>query len=145
MRGLLERELARGSKVIFLCDHHRSDDLEFEIFPRHCVEGTPEMEVIPELASYSGGGDAQEKDSAFYSTLLGERLEELGAERLVVCGVCTDICVLHAVADARDRDYPVEVPADCGASFDDRMHGFAMEHMEKALGAKITGVQHGFA
>ncbi len=146
VQSLLERELARGSRVIFLCDHHRPDDLEFEMFPRHCVEGTPEVEVIPELASYLGDlGEVMPKRrySAFYGTPLAERLEELGAERLIVCGVCTDICVMHTAADARNRDYPVEVPADCVASFDDRMHGFALEHMEKVLGVKITGVQNG--
>ncbi|GAH77040.1 unnamed protein product, partial [marine sediment metagenome] len=37
------------------------------------------------------------------------------------------------------RGYEVEVPVDCVASFDDRAHHFALEHMEKVLGAKLTG------
>jgi nicotinamidase-related amidase len=55
-----------------------------------------------------------------------------------VVGVCTDICVLHTVADARNRDYNVEVPAECVASFDAQEHQWALRHMEKILGAKIT-------
>jgi len=52
--------------------------------------------------------------------------------------VLTNICVLHTVADARNRDYEVEVPLDCVASPDEAMHEFALEHMEKVLGAKLT-------
>jgi len=55
-----------------------------------------------------------------------------------VCGVCTDICVMHTVGDARDRDYEVEVPANCVATFNPKAHRFALEHMEKILGAKVV-------
>ena len=53
-------------------------------------------------------------------------------------GDCTDICVLHTVAGLRNRDYVVEVPADCVASLDARQHAWALDHMEKILGARIT-------
>ena len=32
IRGLLERETAAGSNVLFISDHHDPDDLEFQIF-----------------------------------------------------------------------------------------------------------------
>jgi nicotinate phosphoribosyltransferase len=32
----------------------------------------------------------------------------------------------------------VEVPANCVATFDEKNHGFALEHMEKVLGVEIT-------
>ena len=57
---------------------------------------------------------------------------------MIICGVCTNICVLHTVADARNRDYPVDVPMDCVASFDEEMHRFALKHIEKTLGAKLV-------
>ena len=50
----------------------------------------------------------------------------------------TNICVMHTVADARNRDYHVEVPVDCVASPDEMAHRFALEHMEKVLGARLT-------
>ena len=55
-----------------------------------------------------------------------------------MCGVCTDICVLHTAADARNRDYAVEVPTDCVASFDPQAHQWALQHMERVLGARLT-------
>ena len=140
IQRLLERELAQGAMVLFLNDYHDPDDLEFRMFPPHCVAGTPETEVIPELAKYSGEVIPKKRFSAFYGTALGERLSQLKPEKVIVTGVCTDICVCHTVGDARDRDYEVEVPVDCVASFDEEAHRFALGHMEKVLGAQLTSV-----
>jgi len=138
IQHLLEQELARGSRMFFVCDHHDPDDPEFRMFPPHCIEGTEEAEVIPELAQYPGEVIPKKTYSAFWETPLEEKLKEFKPEKIIVCGVCTDICVYQAVADARNRDYQVEVPVDCVASFDEKAHHFALEHMERVLGAKLT-------
>lgn len=143
VQRLLERELARGSSVFFICDNHDPDDLEFKMFPPHCIAGTPEAEVVPELAEYQGEVISKKRYSGFFGTTLEEKLSKLGPEKLIVCGVCTNICVLHTVADARNRDYEVEVPVDCVASFDEAAHRFALEHMKKTLGAKLAGIGGG--
>ncbi len=138
VRGLLERELKAGSKVFFICDSHDPDDLEFKMFPRHCVTGTPEAAIIPELAGYPGEVIPKKRYSGFFNTNLDGRLRALKPEKLIIVGVLTDICILHTVADARNRDYAVEVPVDCVASSDERMHRFALEHIERVLGARLT-------
>ena len=140
IEGLLERELASGVKVFFICDRHDPDDPEFKMFPPHCIEGTTETEVIPELTKYPGEIIPKKRYSGFFGTVLESKLKELKPEKIIVGGVCTDICVLHTVADARNRDYQVEVPVDCVASFDDEAHRFALAHIEKVLGAKLTSV-----
>jgi len=138
IRTLLERELAQDSKLFFLCDRHAPDDLEFRMFPPHCIEGTSEADIIPELAGYHGEVIPKKRYSAFFNTPLEDRLAKIMPEKLIVCGVCTDICVCHTVADARNRDYEVEVPVDCVASFNEEAHRFALEHMERVLGAILT-------
>ena len=138
IQRLLERESAQGAKVFFICDDHDPDDLEFKMFPPHCIEGTVEAEIIPELAEYPGEIIPKKRYSGFFGTALKAKLKELKPEKIIVCGVCTDICVMHTVADARNRDYQVEVPVDCVASFNEKGHHFALEHMEKILGAKLT-------
>jgi nicotinamidase/pyrazinamidase len=138
VQKLLEGELARGAKVFFISDHHDPDDLEFKMFPRHCVVGTPEAEVIPELAKYPGQVIPKKRYSGFFNTDLEARLRDLRSEKLVICGVLTDICVLHTTADARNRDYAVEVPVDCVATTDEKTQQFALNHIEKVLGAKLT-------
>jgi len=141
VQRLLERELARGSRVFFLCDHHTPDDPEFKMFPPHAIEGTAEAEVIPELVKYKGEIIPKKTYSSFWGTSLDEKLKRLKPEKLIVCGVCTHICVLYAVAEARVRGYEVEVPVDCVASFDEKAHYFALEHMEQVLGAKLTSLE----
>jgi len=141
VQRLLEQELARGSKILFLNDHHDPDDLEFKMFPPHCIAGTPETEVIPELAEYPGEIIPKKRFSAFYGTSLGERLLQLKAAKIIITGVCTDICVYHTAGDARDRGYEVEIPVDCVATFDEGAHYFALGHMEKVLGVKLTNVK----
>ncbi|HEY78300.1 MAG TPA: cysteine hydrolase [Dehalococcoidia bacterium] len=140
IQRLLERELARGSRLFFICDHHAPDDLEFKMFPPHCIEGTAEAEVIPELVGYPGEVIPKRRYSGFFDTPLEQRLHELAPEKLIVCGVLTNICVMHTVADARNRDYEVEVPVDGVASPDEAAHRFALEHMEKVLGARLTSI-----
>ena len=137
VRELIERERADGGNIIFICDTHDPDDLEFQMFPVHCVRGTEEAEVIAELRGYEGETIRKRRYSAFFETDLEDGLAELNPDKIIVCGVCTDICVMHTAADARNRDYAVDIPTDCVASFDADAHRYALDHMEKILGAKL--------
>ena len=140
VQALLERERTSGSVVLFVSDHHLPDDLEFQMFPVHCVIGTEEPEVIPELAEYVTGNNVIPKNrySGFFNTDLEQRLAAERPEKVIICGVCTDICVMHTTSDARNRDYPVEIPADCVASFDPDAHRWALGHIQKILGAQVV-------
>ena len=137
VQNLLERELRQGSRIFYLCDHHTPDDPEFRMFPPHCIEGTEEAELVPELSQYPGEIIPKRTFSSFYNTPLDRRLKAIKPETIVVCGVTTHICVLQAVIDARNRRYEVEVPVDCVASFDSKAHSFALDYMEKVLGATL--------
>jgi len=137
VQRLLDKEIASGSTVFFVCDHHDPDDEEFKMFPPHCIAGTSEAEIIPQLAGYPGEVTTKRRFSGFFDSDLDDKLRALAPQKVVVCGVCTDICVCHTVADARNRDYQVEVPVDCVASFDVAAHHSALQHMEKVLGATV--------
>lgn len=140
VQKLLENEAKKGSAFFFTVDSHDEDDLEFEMFPKHCVKGTEETEIVPELAKYVPQGTMIPKTrySGFFNTNLEARLAKLQPEKIIVVGVCTDICVMHTVADARNRDYEVEVHEKGVASFDPEAHKFALSHMDKILGARIV-------
>ena len=137
---LLEREQAKSSKIIYLCDNHDPDDAEFKIFGRHCVRGTVETEIIPELSRYAGEYIPKKRYSSFYDTTLDDSLNTERPDKLIVCGVCTEICVCHTVADARNRDYYTEVALNCVAPCEEASHEYALQHMEKVLGAKMVTV-----
>jgi len=147
IRAHLEREVAAGADVVFLADTHTPDDPEFAVFPPHAVEGSGEDEIVPELAPFADRGHVVRKQrySGFHGTELEALLERLRPDVVEVVGVCTDICVLHTVADLRNRDYEVVVRADMVATYDapghpgDEVDRFALDHMRTILGARIEG------
>lgn len=124
--------------VVFICDNHQKDDREFEMFPPHCIAGTPGSDIIRDL-------DVKDSDkiirkrrySAFYGTDLDLYLREKEIDELFLTGVCTNICVLYTAADARNLGYKVNVYKDGVASFNEDSHKFALKEMEKTLGCRI--------
>ena len=139
VQRLLAQEQAAGSHLLFLADHHDPDDLEFNVFPVHCVIGTEETLVIPELSEYVAPDNLVPKKrySGFFNTDLAERLTALTPEKLLVCGVATNVCVLHTTSDARNRDYEVELYSDCVSGPDPEAHRWALSHCRQVLGASV--------
>lgn len=145
IRRILDRRVLAGDTLIFLADTHDPDDREFEVFPVHCVRGTREAEVVDELKDLvaAGGLVRKRRYSGFFETDLDERLRRLRPDTVTVVGVCTDICVMHTVADLRNRDYRVVVPRDGVETFDgpghphDAVQEFALAHLAGVLGATI--------
>ncbi len=123
---------------IFVCDTHKPDDAEFRMFPAHCVEGTKESEVVPELADFKEIRISKTRYSAFIGTSLERTLKDIAPEKVIVVGVCTHICILYSVFELQSRDYMVEVPRNCVASFDEAAHEFALKQMGKVLGAHVV-------
>jgi nicotinamidase/pyrazinamidase len=138
IRSLAEHELSQGGHLLFACDNHDPDDLEFRLFPPHCIRGTEEAEVIAELRDLPGPVIGKTRYSAFHNTELDEQLKALRPDRLIIAGVCTDICVLYTAEDARNRDIEVAVPVGCVASFDDAEHAHALDRMTRILGVQVV-------
>lgn len=124
--------------VVFICDNHQKDDREFEMFPTHCIAGTPGSDIIRELDAKNDDKTIRKRRySAFFGTDLDLFLREKGIDELYLVGVCTNICVLYTAADARNLGYKVNVYRDGVASFDEESHNFALKEMEKTLGCRI--------
>jgi nicotinamidase/pyrazinamidase len=147
IRSIVEEEEAAGTPVIFTKDSHREGDPEFEMFPPHCVVGTPEHELVEELREFEPGAAAviqKTRYSAFHETELDQVLKELDPDEVHVAGLCTDICVLHTTADLRNRDLPVVVRKDGVETFDAPGHDngdvnrWALSHIESILGARVV-------
>jgi nicotinamidase/pyrazinamidase len=145
MRDLLAAAEADGVPLIFLVDTHANDDPEFAMFAPHCVEGSGEDEVIPELREFADRGTRLRKRtfSGFHGTDLEGVLERLAPQLVEVVGVCTDICVLHTVAGLRARGYEVLVHKDLVETYDapghdaEEFNRFALAHVRDVLGARV--------
>ncbi len=146
LRDYLLREQESGADVVFLVDTHTADDPEFAMFPAHCVEGSGEDEIVPELAPLAARGTVVRKHtySSFLGTDLAEVLARLAPELVEVAGVCTDICVLHTVYDLRLRGYQVMLHRDLVETYDgpehdaDEINRFALAHIRDVLGATVV-------
>ncbi|HVM12660.1 MAG TPA: isochorismatase family cysteine hydrolase [Actinomycetota bacterium] len=146
IRKLVEAEVDAGTPLIFTKDSHVDGDPEFEMFPPHCIVGTEEHDLVEELRPFEGRATAvieKMRYSAFFRTGLEDLLRELDPDEVQVGGLCTDICVLHTVADLRNRDFRVAVHRDAVETFDapghdhDEVNRWALGHIEGILGARV--------
>ena len=118
-----------GIQVVSTADAHTENDVEFQSWPKHCVAGAvgqhkAEATLLPRRVTVSNrDGDiaiegAQqivvEKQTvdAFQTRTFARIVRSLNAERIVVYGVVTEICVLHAVRGLLEFGKPLTVVTD---------------------------------
>jgi nicotinamidase/pyrazinamidase len=153
-------DAARQDRV-FLVSHgcfHTPDDPEFEIFPPHCVKGTPGAELVPEalterVARVPNEPNAKLPDDlSKYQQILLEKqtlnifesrhaddlVQRLGTHaEFVVFGVVTEYCVSFAAKGLLERGRRVAVVQDA-------IETLKQDHARKAMtelarfGARLT-------
>ena len=141
-----------GALVIYTQDWHPESTPHFEkdggLWPVHCVHDTwgamfhPGLLVVGDVVRKGTGGedgysafsvrDPLSGDTA--PTILPGLLAERDIERIVICGLATDFCVVESVTDARDLGYPVTVIRD-GVRAVDRKAGSGNRAVEMMLHA----------
>lgn len=142
---------AHNLPCVAFADCHEPDCIEFRSFPPHCIRGTSEAEIALSLQKI-GGFIKIEKNSTngFLTPAFQEFFhhhQEL--ERIVVCGVCTDICVmqfcltLKTYCNQENRMLEVLLPVNAAETYDapnhhaDTMQSAALQIMEQA-GIQLT-------
>ncbi|MDE7122285.1 MAG: cysteine hydrolase [Oscillospiraceae bacterium] len=131
---------------IAFADAHEPDSLEFQNFPVHCLKNTSESALAPSLEKI-GGFQRIEKNSTngfFAPDFQAYFQEHPELENFVVCGVCTDICVmqfaltLKAWANQNQKNLTVFVPVHAVATYDapghdaESLQKTALEIMQQA-------------
>lgn len=110
-------------------DTHDTNASEFSTYPPHCMKGSKESEMIPELRNlpFSNQFTVMEKNSlnSFWGTRLREWIDDHPqVDTYIIAGDCTDICVYQAAVglktlfDQRNSDVKVIVAANCVATYD---------------------------
>lgn len=120
LRKRLDEGRAAGLPIIFVCDTHPADDPDFREWPVHALEGTPGSDPWPELGMQPGDHLVRKRTySAFNQSPLGDLLDELGADQIILTGCATEIGVSVTAADALQRGFVVTIPPDsqAGTSF----------------------------
>jgi nicotinamidase/pyrazinamidase len=141
----------RGFPVVSTADAHLEDDVEFKTWPRHCVAGAigqhkaestllEKRVVVPNRACDLAGALAgalaidgaqqiiveKQTVDAFAAPNLSRIVERLQADRYVVYGVVTEICVLHAARGLLKTGKTVVIVTDA-------IQGLKAEDSERAL------------
>ncbi len=138
---------AAGMPVIFTNDAHIPGvDRELELWGTHGIAGTPEAQTSPLLDPQPTDYVVEKRRySAFFQTGLRLLLDELGADTLICCGMDTNICVKHTVADAYFNNFNIIVVGDATATFlvGDQEEG--LEYMKVCYAAKIIDTDEAVA
>ncbi len=126
---ILSRAYELGVRdFIFPQDAHPEDSPEFRSFPPHCVVGTSQAEMIPELAGLPFASQfklhPKRSTSSHHGTGLHEHLVSSHRTRLIALGDCSDICLYQLALDLRlwanvkHLPWEVIVPASAVQTYD---------------------------
>lgn len=141
--------------VIAFTDCHPLDSVEFTNYPPHCLENTPEAEVVDELKILGDKLRIIKKNSTngFLEKEAREVIDSLAAEgckKWIITGCCTDICILQFALtlktyfNTQNIESEIIVPISAVETYDapwhngDAMNLFALYNMQMN-GIKIVG------
>jgi nicotinamidase/pyrazinamidase len=113
---LIELYREQGLPIFASRDWHPGDHCSFDAqggpWPPHCRADSAGAEFAAELALPDDTVVVSKADtatadaySAFSGTTLAAQLRARGVERVTVCGLATDYCVLNTVTDALEEDF----------------------------------------
>jgi nicotinamidase/pyrazinamidase len=133
----------KNIQIVSTVDAHSEDDPEFETWKPHCVVGTVGQQKA-EVTKLPAGTVSQiivekQKLDAFSNPNLRPLLNKLGADRYIVYGVVTELCVRSAAMGLLETGARVELVTDAVKSLgaeDER--AFLKQFQER--GGKLTSV-----
>jgi nicotinamidase/pyrazinamidase len=146
---------SQGIPVISTMDAHSENDPEFQAWPPHCVVDTAGQQkpaatllekraIVPNLPGQAEVDGAQqillEKQTfdCFSNVNLRALLERLGAQRYVVYGVVTEICVRFAALGLLKTGARVEIVTDAVRSLSPEANAASIAEFTAAGGVLIT-------
>lgn len=131
-----------AGRVIFTRDTHFDNYLQTQEGTKlpvvHCIKDTAGWQICDELKPYVK--TVVDKET-FASMDLPRIIKDFGEniEKIELCGLCTDICVISnaMILKAAFPETPVEVDADCCAGVNKERHNTALDAM-RAVQIKIS-------
>lgn len=96
---MIEKIRRENGQVNFVLEGHTEDSLEFKSYPKHCILGTKEAELIPELLPEQN----KINTNTYYKNcingmLTGEVERDIKTltflKEVIFVGVCADLCVM---------------------------------------------------
>lgn len=94
------RKIRREKGIVnFILEGHKEDSLEFQSYPKHCIIGTDEAELIPELLPEQNKNNTNTYyKNCINGMLTGEVQKDIkrlkALKEVIFEGVCADLCVM---------------------------------------------------
>ena len=146
-RKLLDAARKAGAVVAHARADHRPGTPALNITdaehrPPMFISGTPQAEIIPELAPQPGDYEIpKHRWSAFYGTYLDHALRSRNARTIFLCGGSTEIGIASTAYAARDLGYDVVIVSDACTSSKHEVHAQLMREVFPRLGRVRTTAQ----
>lgn len=132
--GARDREIP----VVYANDSFGTWDGDGAALVRRALAG-PAGDVLRALRPRKGEAFlVKPRYSAFDLTPLELVLAELTAERLLLVGTATEMCVAQTAIDARERGLKVTVVTGACATVDERNEATALEYLEAITGSRLA-------
>ena len=129
--NLIKKFKKEKQAVALIKEAHEENCTEFKTFPKHCVIGTNEAELIDELKEYENDSLVYKKNSTsaiFAPGLLDDVSKMKNLKEVVGVGCCTDICVINFVVPLKNyfnqvnRDVKIIVVESATETYDSSNH-----------------------
>lgn len=126
-----------GVPCLYVNDNFGQWQSDFKHLVSNCVrDGVRGAPIVEQLAPQRDDYFVlKPRHSGFFQTPLDLLLRDLGARKLILCGLTTDSCVLFTANDAYLRGFEIIVPADCSAAITMSRHATALGQMRRTLKA----------
>ncbi|MBQ8748916.1 MAG: cysteine hydrolase [Clostridia bacterium] len=128
---LIERCKEEDDLLVFVKEGHCENAIEFNKFPKHCIKGTEEAEIVDELLPFAKDAKVYQKNSTsaiFAKDFLTDVASMINLKEVVLMGCCTDICVLNLALplanyfDEKNKQVNIVVPMNVVQTYDSPNH-----------------------
>lgn len=138
-----------GIIKIAFADCHNEESIEFDSYPKHCIAGTSESEMVKELKEIEGyklipknstNGFLEEEFQRWLS-------ENSNISNFIIVGDCTDICIdqfsksLRTYFNIKNKKARVIVPLNMVDTYDVGVHYAELMNVMSVYSMMINGVE----
>lgn len=140
IKQLLNKCRKANMPIVYTQDTQYPGDLEFEIWPEHCIYKTEGWNIINELKP-------QQKElvckknryDGFYGTNLEHYLSRVWkVENVIIVGTVANICVLHTAGSAGLRWFNIVIPANGISALNEFDQAMTLRQVSWLYSGKIT-------
>ena len=103
------------------------------------IKGTSGCQILSDLVvAPSDLVIVKKRYSAFFGTNLGDVLDQLHPDSIVLAGINTHACIRMTAIDAYQRGWPVILASDCIDSYDRTHHDITLRYLKDKIGVLLN-------